>query len=162
FGLRLNHTAEERGEGEAEGQAQPAGGEAEGKRDDTRLSGGVGVTWSAWKAGDDRLVAVAGGENNLQPAALDFNRREAGTGRGGGIRKPEPSNSYEAGLKTELLHHRLRLELAGFLSDLENIVVAQSVNGLPALANAGQIRLKGLELSVVDRVGSSLYLRGSY
>jgi len=162
LGLRLNHTTEERGEGEAEGQGQEAGGEAEGKRDDTRLSGGVGLTWTAWKAGDDRLVAFTGWKNTFKPAAIDFNLAESDEGEGGGILKPETSNSYEAGLKTELLHHALRLELAGFVSDLENIVVAQSVNGLPSLANAGQIRLKGLELSVVDRVASSLYLRGSY
>jgi outer membrane receptor protein involved in Fe transport len=160
LGLRLNHTAEERGEGDEEGQPE-GGDEAEGERDDTRLSGGVGVTWTAWKAGDDRLVAFAGWKNTFKPAAIDFNLAESDEGEGGGILKPETSNSYEAGLKTELLHHALRLELAGFLSDLHNIVVSQSVNGLPALANAGQIRLKGLELSVVDRLGSSLYLRGS-
>ena len=36
--------------------------------------------------------------------------------------------------------------------DLDNLVVSQSIGGLPALANAGQMRLKGLELTVVDRI----------
>ena len=39
-GLRLNRTEEERGEGDVEEEA--AGGEDEPKREDTRLSGGVG------------------------------------------------------------------------------------------------------------------------
>jgi len=161
LGLRLNHTAEERGEGEEEGQ--PAGGdEAEGQRNDTRLSGGVGVTWTAWKAGADQLVAFADWKSTFKPAAIDFNLAESDEGEGGGILEPETSMSYEAGLKAELLGHALRLELAGFLSDLDNIVVSQSVNGLPALANAGRIRLQGLELGVVGRVRSNLYLRGSY
>jgi outer membrane receptor protein involved in Fe transport len=85
-----------------------------------------------------------------------------GEGGEGGILEPETANSYEAGVKTELLGRRLRVELAGFLSDLDNMVVSQSIGGLPALANVGQVRLKGLELSVVDRVGENLYSAGSY
>ena len=159
-GVRLNHTAEERGEGE---EAEEAAGEEEGKRSDTRLSGGVGLTWTAWQSDDDRLVAFANWKNAFKPAAIDFNLAEVeGEGGEGGILEPETANSYEAGVKTELLGRRLRVELAGFLSDLDNMVVSQSIGGLPALANVGQVRLKGLELSVVDRVGENLYLRGSY
>ena len=159
LGLRLNHTAEERGDGE---KAEAAGGgEPEGKRGDTRLSGGIGVTWTAWKAGADRLVAFAHWKNTFKPAAIDFNLAESDAG-GGGILEPETSNSYEAGVKNELLDHRLRLELAGFLTDIDNLVVAQAIDGLPSLANAGQVRLKGLELSVVGRAYGQLYLRGSY
>jgi outer membrane receptor protein involved in Fe transport len=62
----------------------------------------------------------------------------------------------------DLLARRLHLELAGFLSDLDNLVVSQSVGGLPALANAGTVRLKGLELTVVDRIGADVYVRGSF
>ena len=161
LGLRLNHTAEERGEGE---EVDAAGGEeAEGKRDDTRLSGGIGVTWTAWKVGADRLVAFANWKNTFKPAAIDFNLAESEPeGEGGGILEPETSTSYEAGLKSELLDHRLRLELAGFLTDIDNVVVSQAIGGLPALANAGQVRLEGLELSVVGRTYGQLYLRGSY
>ena len=159
-GLRLNHTSEERGEGE---EAEEAAGEEEGKRSDTRLSGGIGLTWTAWRSGDDRLVAFANWKNAFKPAAIDFNLAEAeGEGGEGGILEPESSNSYEAGLKTDLLGRRLHVELAGFLSDLDNLVVSQSVGGLPALANAGTVRLKGLELTVVDRIGDNVYVRGSY
>jgi outer membrane receptor protein involved in Fe transport len=161
LGARLNHTAEERGEGGGEEEA--AGGEAEGKRDDTRLSGGVGVTWTAWQGGDDRLVAFGNWKDTFKPAAIDFNLAESDAGgEGGGILKPETATSFEAGLKADLAGRTLHLELAGFLSDLENIVVAQSIGGLPALANAGQVRLKGVELTAVERALGSLYLRGSY
>jgi iron complex outermembrane receptor protein len=160
LGLRLNHTAEERGEGEEEEQA--GGDAAEGKRDDTRLSGGIGVTWTAWQAGADRLVAFAHWKNTFKPAAIDFNLGEEEGGEGEGILEPETSNSYEAGLKSELLEHRLRLELAGFLTDIDNLVVAQEIGGLPGLANAGRVRLKGLELTVVGRAYGQLWLRGSY
>jgi iron complex outermembrane receptor protein len=158
LGARLNRTAEERGEG---GASEEAAGGPEDKRDDTRLSGGIGLTWTAWRSGEDRLVAFGQWKDTFKPAAIDFNLAEDEEGEGG-ILKPETATSYEAGLKTELLGRRLRLEAAGFLSDLQNIVVAQSIGGLPALANAGEMRLKGLELSVVGRPAGSLCLRGSY
>lgn len=41
-------------------------------------------------------------------------------------------------------------------------MVAQAIGGLPALTNAGQVRLKGLELSVIGRAYGQLWLRGSY
>src|SRR4030095_7520632 len=108
-------------------------------------------------------VAFANWKNAFKPAAIDFDLAEAeGEGGEGGILDPESSNSYEAGLKTDLLARRLHLELAGFLSDLDNLVVSQSVGGLPALTNAGTVRLKGLELTVVDRIGETFYVRGSY
>jgi outer membrane receptor protein involved in Fe transport len=156
LGARLNHTSEERGEGEEEGSE-----EAEAKRDDTRPSANVGVTWTPWTSGSDRLALFASWKNTFKPAAIDFNLAEEEEGEGG-ILEPETGNSYELGAKGELRDGKLRLELAGFLSDLKNIVVAQSVGGLPALANAGAIRLKGLELSVVARLVEHLFARGSY
>ena len=45
-GLRLNRTEEERGEGDV---AEEAAGGDEDKREDTRLSGGVGLTWTPWR-----------------------------------------------------------------------------------------------------------------
>jgi outer membrane receptor protein involved in Fe transport len=157
LGTRLNRTSEERGEGAEE---EGAGAEEEG-RTHTRLSGGAGLTWTAWRSGEDRLAAFAHWKNTFKPAALDFNLAEEEAG-GEGILEPETANSYEAGLKADLHGHALRVELAGFWSDLQNLVVSQSIGGLPALANAGAVRLKGLELTVVDRLAGHLFLRGSY
>ena len=158
-GARLNHTREERGEGEEEG----GGGEAEGRRSDTKPSGGVGVTFTAWKSGRDAVRLFANAKSTFKPAAIDFNLAEnEAEGEGGGILEPETAKSVEAGLKAEALGGALRLEAAGFLMDLDNMVIAQSVGGLPALANAGQTRFKGVELSADWRVLKTLAARGSY
>jgi len=158
-GARLNHTREERGEGEAEA----GGDEAEGRRSDTKPSGGVGVTFTPWSRGHDAVRLFANAKSTFKPAAIDFNLAEnEAEGEGGGILEPETARSVEAGLKAEALGGTLRLEAAGFLMDLDNMVIAQSVGGLPALANAGQTRLEGVELSADWRLVRALALRGSY
>ena len=159
-GARLNHTEEERGEGEEEEQA--AGGE-EDKRDDTRLSGGLGATFTPWQRGHDLLAVFANWKNTFKPAAIDFNLAEDPAAEGeSGILKPESSNSYELGVKAELFDRALRLEAAGFLMDFENLVISQSIGGLPALANAGSSRLKGVEFSAAWQLVPHLFARGSY
>jgi len=159
-GVRLNRTEEERGEGE-EAAAEAAG--EEGKRDEFRPSGGLGLTWTAWRRDHDLLDLFGSWKSAFKPAAIDFNLAEDPGAEGeGGILKPETSNSFEAGLKAELLDRALRLELLGFSMDLENLVVAQAVGGLPALANAGNSRLKGAELSAVYRTAGHLTTRAAY
>jgi outer membrane receptor protein involved in Fe transport len=158
-GARLNHTREERGEGEAE--AGGGGGETEGRRRDTRPSGGVGVTYTPWARGNDAVRLFANAKSTFKPAAIDFNLAES-EAEGGGILEPETAKSGEAGVKAELLGGALRLEAGGFVMDLDNMVVAQSVGGLPALANAGQTRFKGVETSADWRLARSLAARGSY
>jgi iron complex outermembrane recepter protein len=158
-GARLNHTREERGEGEAEGGAGES--EAEGRRSDTKPSGGVGVTYTPWSRGHDALRLFANAKSTFKPAAIDFNLAE-NEAEGGGILEPETAKSVEAGVKAELLDGTLRLEAAGFLMDLDNMVIAQAVGGLPALANAGQTRLKGVEVSADWRLVRSFAARGSY
>ncbi len=158
-GARLNYTHEERGEGEETGGP----GEAEGRRSDTRPSGGVGVTYTAWQRGSDSVRLFANARSTFKPAAIDFNLAENDAeGEGGGILEPETARSGEAGVKAELLGRALRLEAAAFLCDLDDLVIAQSVGGLPALANAGQTRFKGVETSVDWRVRRSLVARASY
>ena len=156
----MNHTEEERGEGEEE---EAAGGGDEDKRDDTRLSGGLGATFTPWQHGHDLLAVFANWKNTFKPAAIDFNLAEDPAAEGeSGILKPESSNSYELGVKAELFDRALRLEAAGFLMDFENLVISQSIGGLPALANAGSSRLKGVEFSAAWQVTPHLFARGSY
>jgi outer membrane receptor protein involved in Fe transport len=157
LGARLNRTEEERGEGDVEEEA--AGGD-EAKRDDTRLAGGVGLAWTPWRHEKDLVTVFGNWKNTFKPAAIDFNFAEEGEGEG--ILKPESSNSYEAGLKAELLGKALRLEVAGFLMDFKNLVIAQSIGGLPSLTNAGNSRLKGVELSAAWQVAPHVLARGSY
>ena len=159
-GARLNHTEEERGKGE---EKEAAAGGAEDKRDDTRPSGGLGLTFTPWKHEHDHFAVFANWKNTFKPAAIDFNLAEDPAAEGeSGILKPESANSYELGLKTELLDRALRLELAGFLMDFDNLVIAQAIGGLPALANAGSSRLEGVEFSAAWQVAPHLFARGSY
>jgi iron complex outermembrane receptor protein len=127
------------------------------ERTTVRPSGSVGVTWTAWEQRSDALRVFANWRNTFKPAAVDF-----GLDSEPEILKPETSNSYEAGLKSELLDHALRLELMGFLMDFENLVISQSIGGLPALTNAGSTRLEGIELSAVWRTAGHLFTRASY
>jgi iron complex outermembrane receptor protein len=147
LGARLNRTMEERGEDEKE--AVSAGPEP--KRDVTRPAGAVGLNYTAWRRGHDQLSLFATWKNTFKPAAIDFNLAEQEVGPEQ-ILKPETSNSYEGGLKAELLDRKLRLEAAGFLMDFKNLVIAQTIGGLPSLANAGNSRLQGVELSAVARI----------
>jgi len=144
-GARLNHVEEEREE--ADPAAPPVAGEEEEKLDEFRPSGGVGVTFTPWQGEGSRFSVFANWKNTFKPAAIDSNLAESGSEEG--ILDPETSNSYELGVKTELLDHALRLELASFLMDFDNLVVSQVVGGLPALENAGSSRLKGIEFSSV-------------
>jgi outer membrane receptor protein involved in Fe transport len=155
-GGRLNVTGESRETSTLDFES----GDLTGGTDDRttlRPSGSLGVTWTAWQQGSDTLRLFASWRNTFKPSAVDF-----GLDSEPEILKPETSNSYEGGLKTELLGRALRLELAGFLMDLQNLVVAQAIAGLPALTNAGNTRLKGVELSAVWQVLPHLFARGSY
>ena len=46
--------------------------------------------------------------------------------------------------------------------DFHNLVIAQSIGGLPALTNAGQTRLKGVELSANWLIREHLFARASW
>ena len=173
-GLRLSRTEEERREeGEAmapdamapDSMASDAGGDQD-KRTDTRLSGGIGATFTAWHDDASAVRLFANAKSTFKPAAIDFNLAEAGSGEGGGgesggILEPETAWSYEAGLRADLAGGAVHLELAGFRMDFDNLVIARSVGGLPALANAGQARFQGVELSGVWTVAPRWTARGS-
>ena len=81
---------------------------------------------------------------------------------------PEDVTSYEAGLKTELLGHRLRLNGDVFWTDYTNIQVTElgsAANGHPATvfftANGGEARIKGFELEAELRPVSGLLINAS-
>ena len=155
-GVRLNVTGESR----ETSTLDFASGELVGGRDErttVRPGGALGVTWTAWRQGSDTFRVFANWRNTFKPSAVDF-----GLDSEPEILKPETSNSYEAGVKAELLGRALRLEAAGFLMDFRNLVIAQAIGGLPALANAGNTRLEGVELSAVWQVLPRLFARGSY
>lgn len=160
LGARLNHTVEKRDAGEEELDAPPGDeGEEEGGEDDrttTKGSGVIGVNWLAWTSGDKGLWLFADYRDTFKPAALDF-----GPEAEPDILKPETAKSWEVGVKNR--HGRsFEWELTAFQMDFENLVVAQAVNGLPALVNAGSERFKGYELDTQGRVRPDLWWRATY
>ena len=73
---------------------------------------------------------------------------------------PETSNSYEVGLKSELMNRRVRLNIAAFQTDYDGYQanVPDLVNGVivTRLVNAGEVRTKGVEVDLTARVTESL------
>ena len=126
-------------------------------RTTTRLSGSAGATWTAWSAGEDRVNVFAGLRSTFKPAAVDL-----GLDSEAQILKPETATSYDLGLKAELLGRRLQLELSTFLMDFQNLVVPQTVGGLPSLTNAGTERFQGAEFSAVFRCSGDVSTRLAY
>lgn len=160
-GARLNRTQEEReaGEEELSGGEEPGEEEEEGKAEKTvtRGSGMVGVSFLAHETSDGAIWLYVDWRDSYKPAALDFGPEAEAE-----ILDSETADSWEAGLKGRHLGGRLEWELSAFQMDFENLVVAQVVNGLPALVNAGAERFKGAELEAELRLRSDLIGRLVY
>lgn len=66
---------------------------------------------------------------------------------------PEQVWSYEAGIKSEFLDHRVRLNLAGFIADYSNIQLSRQtiINGvlISDISNVAASRIKGFEAELV-------------
>ena len=154
-GLRLNRTEETRRAFTLDFASATLAGGQDG-RTVNRLSGSAGLTWTAWQAGADRVNLFASYRNTYKPAAIDF-----GLDSTPGILKPETAESYDLGAKSRLLDGRLDLELSTFLMDFSNLVVSQSLGGLPVLVNAGTERFQGVELSVDYRLKPDWTLHGA-
>ena len=142
-GLRVNATAESRGEGEEVAH--------------TRLSGGVGALLGLWERGENHLRGFVNYRNTFKPAAFDFSLAE-----NEGVLDPETSQSYEGGLKIRVLDGRMDLEASAFHMDFENLVTSTVVNNLPALVNAGKTRFQGVELATDLRLPYTTVARATY
>ncbi len=77
--------------------------------------------------------------------------------------KAETLSSYEVGAKTQWLDNRLRLNVAGFLSnykDLQITVIGPA--GADIVQNAGHIRISGVEGELEAEPAPDLVLNGSF
>lgn len=145
-GARLNRTREKRNaEDDAETLTR------------TRPGGVIGINWKMWEQGDNRLLLYADYRNTFKPAAIDF-----GPEAEADILAPETARSYEAGLRGQWLDGRVNAEISVFDMRFNNLVVKQSVNGRPALANAGKEHFKGAEFEMRYQFAPSLSLAGTY
>jgi outer membrane receptor protein involved in Fe transport len=126
---------------------------------ESRPSGSAGVTFTAWQRGADNVRIFADYRKTYKPAAVDF-----GLNAEARILDPETSESIELGVRTTLLEQRLELEMSVFNMELQNLVVPTTVNGLPALENAGAEQFKGIELEATGRLPHDIVVRaaGSY
>ncbi|MES2135508.1 MAG: TonB-dependent receptor [Pseudomonadota bacterium] len=155
-GLRLNRTAERRCGGEVEGSDTPDPDECQ-SRHRTRLAGSIGASYALWQSEQDAIVAFADYRNTYKPAAIDF-----GPEAEPDILRPETARSWEAGVKAQALGGRLHAEASYFDTHFQNLVIRENVDGLPALANAGKERFRGLEAEVQWSVSDALHLGASY
>ena len=79
--------------------------------------------------------------------------------------KPETSNSYEVGIKSLLLDHKVELNLAGFITNFENYQAnfTDVLDGalVTRLINAGSVSTKGLEADFALRPLDNLTMSGA-
>jgi len=64
---------------------------------------------------------------------------------------PEKATTYELGVKSTLLEHRLQVNAAIFSTNYDGIQLNYQVGGSPTIANVGNGRIKGGELEIVAR-----------
>ncbi len=142
-GVRLNSTAESRGEG--------------AEVTHTRFSGSLGSILGLFERDVDHVRVFANYKNTFKPAAFDFSLAE-----NEGVLDPETSQSYEGGLKIRALEGRMDFEASAFRMDFSNLVTPTIVNNLPALINSGKTRFKGVELETELRFPYSTLARATY
>jgi iron complex outermembrane receptor protein len=155
-GARLNHTQEKITAGDRELSFPDPGDQGTDKLTKTRGSGTIGASFLIAGDATSGLWLFGDYRNTFKPAALDFGPEAEPE-----ILQPETAKSYEAGLKGRMAGG-FDWELTVFQMDFENLVVAQSVDGLPSLKNAGSERFKGVELDTRGRLGANLWWRATY
>lgn len=73
---------------------------------------------------------------------------------------PEFVESYEIGLKSELFDRNLRLNLAAFQSDYDDIQIVVNEGIAPKVRNAGKARIRGFEVEAQARLADFLSVQG--
>lgn len=75
---------------------------------------------------------------------------------------PEQLDAYEAGLKTELLDRRLRLNVGGFYYNYNNLQVTQFVGVSQTVTNGAKARLYGVDVDFTARATPELTFSGGF
>jgi iron complex outermembrane recepter protein len=75
--------------------------------------------------------------------------------------QPESLDAWQAGVKTELLDNRLRLNAAGFHYSFTNIQIEHVVTGGTALSNAASAAIYGADVDVEAQLSSNLKLQAA-
>jgi iron complex outermembrane receptor protein len=140
---------------------------------------------TAWLGGDinpvlrgktsfDNFSWLLSASYKVSPDVMVYARASTGY-RSGGINpraetintfKPEKAMSYEAGIKSELFDRRLRLNVAAFLTDYDDLQISQFAASLSGgatslIVNAGKVQLKGFEAEATFMPVQGLTFDGS-
>jgi iron complex outermembrane receptor protein len=75
---------------------------------------------------------------------------------------PETDNTFELGMKAEMLQRRLVVNTAIFVSNYDQIQLTYSQLISPVTQNAGNARIKGVEVEVTSLLGSYLSVNGAF
>jgi iron complex outermembrane receptor protein len=79
-----------------------------------------------------------------------------------GVRyNPESLQSYELGLKVQMLDNRLRANIAAFYENYTDLQVQDNVNGVVFVTNAGSARIPGIEAEITAVPVRGLTLSGN-
>lgn len=137
------------------------------------LGGDVGHVTG--RASFENVSWLASASYHFTPDILGYVRASTGY-RSGGINPrvstpiinsfaPEKATAYEIGLKSELFDRRLRVNLAGYLTNYDNLQVQQFAAGsggaTTLIVNAGKVQLKGFEAEVTATPVRGLVFDGS-
>jgi iron complex outermembrane receptor protein len=160
LGVRLNHTRES-ASGLAidnTGAAPVTAFDGSGSESHTRLSGLAGLRWSSWQSGRDSLGWYLDYRNSYKPLAVDFGPEAEVQ-----LLQPETANSYEGGVKLELMDGRLDAEASVFRMDFSNgLTYAYDANGNFGPANGGKTRFQGFELETGYALTPALQVTAHY
>ena len=74
--------------------------------------------------------------------------------------EPEVLDAYEAGLKTDLLERRVRLNVAGFYYDYKNLQVTVTTPVSSILDNGARARAYGIDIDLTAAIGPHLRIFG--
>lgn len=129
------------------------------KRSDDNLSPKVGLNFKI----DENTLTYASISRGFKSGG--FNGRPTTTAEVSSF-GPEKVLTYEVGLKTDILDQRMRLNVAGFWNDYTdmqlNRVSADSTGNLVLVVeNAGDARVRGLEMEYSIRPAGGLMIDGS-
>lgn len=118
-----------------------------------------------WQATEDVLAYLTYSEG-FKSGGFNY----AGSSAAGISFDPETLNAYEAGLKTQWLDRRVRLNLTGFYYDYSDLQVQQSLGpGNIQITNAATARVRGVEAELSAKVtprftltANATYLNAKY
>jgi len=147
LGLRLNVTRE----------TIEVPDEASDSDSTTRGSGVAGVSYKFMDKGGEGIWGFVDARNTFKPAAFDF-----GPDAEPEILAPETAISYEIGAKGRHGDGQWAWQVSAFQMDFQNLIVAQSVGGLPTLANAGAERFRGIDSEGSVRLPHDFVVRAAF